>query len=160
MIEDYIKTTKSEFEDRTEKAKESNPDIDWQFVIKKTLNVIKSIKRDDRIIVHLPIMFDKTISDQLILGTPNVEKVLREINEFLSLKGLEVSWTTKDGLALGLTISTYVDVEELARPIFFKAWDSVISASGIIRNKIFGFVTPTASQSDITTDTSDSTMYQ
>jgi len=160
MIEDYVKIVGSEMKDTTTEIQQTNSNVEWQILVGKSLHVTKMKNRNDRIDLLISIKFEKKITDQLITGTANVQKTLREINELLITNGFQYIWKSVEGKVTGLEIKTYIDEEELSRVKFFNKWDAIVNLSTATTNKILALVNPNLIQSDSTSDTTDSSMYQ
>ncbi len=160
IVEDYIKITKAQMKDSTVEIQEKNPNVDWQFLIGQALHVTKMQGRDDRIDIHLPINFSEDISKQLVVGTPNVEDKINEINAFLISNDLQYSWHVKDDLITGFDIKSYIDEEELSRPKFFEKWDKILVTSEHVKMGILRMINPGIMQTKTSNKISDSSIYQ
>ena len=156
-IEIYIKTTKVKYEETTVQIQQKNQDIDWQFLIGQALHITKLNSRDDRILFTYPIGLGKSIDvfNKLIQTEP---EFINNLNELIMLKDCSHKWIKKDNKIEALEINTYVDIEELNRPYFFKIWERISLVSNHISRKIGIRINPQLIKpTDV--DASDKSMY-
>jgi len=156
-IEIYIKTTKVKYKETTVQIQQKNQDIDWQFLIGQALHITKLNSRDDRILFTYPIGLGKSIDvfNKLIQTEP---EFINNLNELIMLKDCSHKWIKKDDKIEALEISTYVDIEELNRPNFFKIWERISLVSNHIGRKIGIKINPQLIKpTDV--DASDKSMY-
>lgn len=137
MIEDYIKTTGVQYENKTAQVQKIDPRIQWQFVAAKSITITKLSNRDDRINLDYGIgLSPQHIEKAKQLGNQEWGAFLGTLNELIILQGLTYRYIQKDKVIDGLLISGYVDVEELNRPNLFKMWDTLASTGRHVLNKI------------------------
>ena len=137
MIEDYIKTTGVQYENKTAQGQKIDPKIQWQFVAAKSITITKLSNRDDRINLDYGIgISSQHIEKAKQLGDQEWGAFLGTLNELIILQGLTYRYMMKDKTVGGLVISGYVDIEELNRPNLFKVWDTLASTGNHIINKI------------------------
>ena len=87
-----------------------------------------------------------------------LKKVIPDLDGFLILKGCSHKWVMKDKKIEALEINTYVDVQELNRPNFFKTWETISSVSIHVGRKV-GIKMNPQSIKPTDLDTSDKSMY-
>jgi len=159
MTEDYIKITEAKYQNSTEKIREKNPEVEWQFLIDSGVHITMAKKRPDRIRLHIPSIYEgKDIEavTQLLLSNP---EFTNSINEFILLRGCTYSWLkNKEGKINGFIISSYIDSEIFDRPKFFEAWDKItITQKQIIQKIGIRFNPKQTKPTD--SDTSEKSMY-
>lgn len=160
MIEDWIKVTGVKYIDSTEQIKSKNPQVEWQFVIGQALHVTKMSKRDDRITIHYAIGCPPEITEKFNIKDNVGQELINEIDGFLVLLEIKPNWQTDKDHVIGLDISTYIDEEELSRPLFFKSWDKLLSASNQSIRIMTIRLHPKLSNPINPTDTSGRDIYQ
>ena len=156
-VEIYIKTTKVKYMETTSQMQKKIQDIDWQFLIGQALHITKLKSRDDRVLFTYPIGFgkNKDAFDKIIQADP---EFINNLNELIMLKGCSHKWVMKDKKIEALEINTYIDVEELNRPNFFKTWETISSVSIHVERKV-GIKMNPQSIKPTDLDTLDKSMY-
>jgi len=162
MVEDYLKTAGIKYIDSTKKMQEKNPNIEWQLVARQT-HFTKSKNRDDRITIHNPIIFRKLadVFNQL----PNSQKIplINKINEVVIMKGQIFNWIPikpkeiegninpskndkenkgKAPELEGISISTYIDEQELSRPNLYSKIDSLSGTVTLVSSLLIQNIRP------------------
>jgi len=154
IVEDWIKTTGSKYKDTTEEIQKKNPDVEWQFLIGPSLHVTKMKSRNDRIILHNALNFDENFQNVIDTTKTEVNKVINHANEVMLLRELTWVWHKNGNNVSGIDVNTYVDEENLSRPIFFEKWDAVATTSGHVTRILGIALNP---QQTTPTDSAEST---
>lgn len=160
MIEDWIKTVGTKYQDSTSMVKSKNAQVEWQFLIGQALHVTKVSNRSDRVQLHYALGFPNEIKTKINLNEKTSFEVVNEINGFLTLLELSPNWVMDNNQVVGLDINTYIDEQELDRPTFFKTWDKVIGASNHIMKIITLRLQVQSPNVTMTANTSSKDMYR
>ncbi len=159
LVEEFIKVTKINYEDQTEKVKEKSEIIDWQFHVGTNVIVNKNANREDRIHVNVNMRFPAQDSKLLVMKNPSFSKAIMEISEICTTCGVGHQWIKNNEDIAGLAIFSHVDEQKLDRISFHNVWDNVARVSGhvqkILRSNFAGFST----QSNSVDQTIDKSMY-
>ena len=159
LVEEFIKVTKINYEDQTEKVKEKSEIIDWQFHVGTNVIVNKNANREDRIHVNVNMRFPAQDSKLLVMKNPSFSKAIMEISEICTTCGVGHQWIKNNEDIAGLAIFSHVDEQKLDRVSFHNVWDNVARVSGhvqkILRSNFAGFST----QSNSVDQTIDKSMY-
>jgi len=161
MVEDWIKITNVEYADTTEEIiKKGFDDTSWQFMIKDDVHVTQMKSRIDKIDMHTARVFTKEVTSQLVTGADKIENAVNEINALVTTNGLNINWQVKDGLITGFEIKIDIYSEEFERPFFYHNWDRLVNLTHSVGLTLVRLVNPNFAESQTTSDTSGSTMYQ
>ena len=159
LVEEFIKVTKINYEDQTEKVKEKSEIIDWQFHVGTNVIVNKNANREDRIHVNVNMRFPVQDSKLLVMKNPSFSKAIMEISEICTTCGVGHQWIKNNEDIAGLAIFSHVDEQKLDRISFHNVWDNVARVSGhvqkILRSNFSGFST----QNNSVDQTIDKSMY-
>jgi len=159
MVEDYIKITGVNYKDTTEKIKEKNPDTAWQFVVGKGLHITMMKKRPDRILLHIPSIYDEKDLEGVNQVLQSDPEFANSINEFIILRGCTNSWIkNKEGVITGFNVNIYIDSENFDRPKFFEEWDKLMITQGHVVKKIGIRFNPKQTK-PTDSDTTEKSMY-
>ncbi len=158
MVEDFIKITKINYEDQTQKIREKSQAIEWQFRVGANVIVSKNSNRDDRIHLNVNMRFPPDDSKLLIMKNPAFSKAIMEISQICTICNVGHQWIKDKESIVGLAIFSHVDEQELNRMSFHNTWDNVARVSGhvqkILRANFSGF----AGQ-NTTDETTEKSMY-
>jgi len=153
MVEEYIKTTPVKYQESTSKIQQQDPKIQWQFIIGRGLHITKHESRDDRIAFHYGIGISPEHMDGFKKILENEPEFLNDLFEIAILQDCSARLVTEGNEPKGIEISTYIDVEELNRPNFFKLWDRVNGLSNHLIRKIQIKINPKSQPTDTGTST-------
>lgn len=159
LVEDFIKITNIKYEDQTEKVREKNKIIEWQFHIGTNVIVSKNVNRNDRIQVNVNMRFPPEDAKLLVLKNPSFTKAIMEISEICTICRVGHQWMKDREDIVGLAIFSHIDEKILDRVSFHSTWDNVSRVSGhaqkILRANFSGFPSPNNSSDE----TIDKSMY-
>lgn len=153
MVEDYIKTTGIKYQETTSLIQKQDPKVQWQFVIGKGLHITKHESRDDRFSFHYGIGISPEHKDGFKKILENEPEFINSLFEIAILQDCSARYVTKGNEPGGIEISSYIDVEELNRPNFYKQWDRVNSLSHHLIRKIQIKINPKSKPTDTGTST-------
>ena len=153
IVEDYIKTTGVKYQETTVQAQQQVSDIEWQFVIGKGLHITKQKSRDDRIIFHYGIGISPQHKEEFKKILENEPEFINSLFELAILQECSARMISEGNEPKGIEISSYIDVEELNRPNFFKEWDLVNALTNHLVRKIQIKINPKSKPSDVGTST-------
>ena len=157
LVEEFIKVTKINYEDQTEKVREKSDVIEWQFHVGTNVIISKNANRTDRIHVNVNMRFPPQDSKLLVMKNPSFSKAIMEISEICTICNVGHQWIKDKENFAGLAIFSHVDEQILDRVSFYNTWDNVARVSGhvqkILRSNFSGF------SAQGTTDTIDKSMY-
>jgi hypothetical protein len=160
MIEDWIKSIPIKYQDSTNIVKAKNPLLEWQFLIGEALHISKVTNRDDRILIHYAMNFSNEIKEKFVVTEKLSSDLANSINGFLISLGLSFNWLIDKDKIFGLDVRTYIDFEELNRPLFFKTWDKVVNVSNHVGATIHRKLDPKSTSLAKSSNTSDMNMYR
>ena len=159
LVEEFIKVTKINYDDQTEKIKEKSQIIDWQFHVGSNVIVSKNANREDRVHINVNMRFPSQDSKLLVMKNPSFSKAIMEISEICTTCGVGHQWIKHNENVVGLAIFSHIDEQILDRISFHNTWDNVSRVSGhvqkILRSNFSGF----ASQSNSSDETTEKSMY-
>ncbi len=159
LVEEFIKVTKINYEDQSEKVKEKSEIIDWQFHVGTNVIVNKNANREDRIHINVNMRFPSQDAKLLVMKNPSFSKAIMEISEICTTCGVGHQWIKNNEDIVGLAIFSHVDEQKLERISFHNAWDNVARVLGhvqkILRSNFSGF----SAQNNSTDQTIDKSMY-
>jgi len=168
MVEDYIKITGLKCVDNTQKVKEKFPNVEWQLGVGK-ITINKTSERNDRITVSSSVRFGKLIDKFNKLTDLEKSTAIGQINQFAVLKGVSVNWMTDSSKEqsektlshyyTGLVVNTFIDEQELDRPIFFRTFETIFAVQGVANNILAQIMKLNVVQ-DISTDQPKGDMFQ
>ncbi len=153
MVEDYIKITGVKYQDTTTLIQQKVPQIQWQFVIAPGLHVSKHESRDDRITFVYGIGIAPEHKEDFKKFLENEPEFINSLFELSILQDCSARVVSEENQAKGIEISTYLDVDELNRPNFYKTWDRVNSLSNHLIRKIQMKINPKTKPTDTGTST-------
>lgn len=159
MIEDWIKLVPITFQDSTEMVKSKDPNLEWQFLVGTALHITRMSNRQDRIFIHWSMSFADEIKEKFLINDKFSSDLAHSINGFLVSLDLSFNWVTEKESIAGLDIRTYIDVEEIDRPLFFKTWDKIVNVGGHIGNTIKRRLNPQSTEIAKSSNTSNMNMY-
>jgi hypothetical protein len=143
MIEEFIKITKINYEDQTEKIREKSQAIEWQFRVGANVIVSKNSNRDDRVHLNVNMRFPPNDAKLLVMKNPSFSKAIMEISEICAICNVGHQWIKDKENIAGLAIFSHVDELNLDRISFHNTWDNVARVSGhvqkILRSNFSGF---------------------
>jgi len=143
MIEEFIKITKINYEDQTEKIREKSQAIEWQFRVGANVIVSKNTNRDDRVHLNVNMRFPPNDAKLLVMKNPSFSKAIMEISEICAICNVGHQWIKDKENIAGLAIFSHVDELNLDRISFHNTWDNVARVSGhvqkILRSNFSGF---------------------
>ena len=143
MIEEFIKITKINYEDQTEKIREKSQAIEWQFRVGANVIVSKNSNRDDRVHLNVNMRFPPNDAKLLVMKNPSFSKAIMEISEICTICNVGHQWIKDKENIAGLAIFSHVDELNLDRISFHTTWDNVARVSGhvqkILRSNFSGF---------------------
>ena len=159
LVEEFIKVTNINYEDQSDKIREKNQSIDWQFRVGVNVIISKNTDRTDRIHVNVNMRFPSQDSKLLVMKNPSFAKAVMEISEICTICNVGHQWIKKDKIIVGLAIFSHIDEQILDRVSFHNTWDNVARVSGhvqkILRLNFSGFT----AQNNTTDATIDKSMY-
>ena len=145
LVENFIKVTKIEYEDQTDKIKNKGDVIDWQYRVGTNVIVSKNSNRDDRIHINVNMRFPQEDSKLLTSKNQAFAKTIMEISHICTVCNVGHQWIKENDLIVGLAIFSHVDELVLDRINFHNTWDNVVRVSGhtqkILRSNFSGFKT-------------------
>jgi len=134
MVLDYVKLTGVTYRETTTQIQQQYTDVEWQFLIGTALYITKLKSRDDRINFHYEIGISPQHKDGFQKIIEDEPEFINSLNELVILQDCSPRLVEEGNDIKGLEISSYVDVEELNRPNFYKKWEQVnLIANHIIR---------------------------
>ncbi len=90
LVEDFIKVTNINYEDKTEKVRERSKMIEWQFLVGTNVIVSKNVNRTYRIHLNVNMRFPPEDSKLLVIKNPSFSKAVMEIGEICTTCGVGV----------------------------------------------------------------------
>ena len=159
LVEEFIKVTKINYEDQTEKVKEKSEIIDWQFHVGTNVIVNKNANREDRIHVNVNMRFPSQDSKLLVMKNPSFSKAIMEISEICTTCGVGHQWIKNNEDIAGLAIFSHVDEQKLDRISFHNTWDNVARVSGHVQKILRSNFSGLSAQSNSADQTIDKSMY-
>ena len=159
LVEEFIKITKIDYEDQTEKVKEKSKIIEWQFRVGTNVIVSKNINRPDRIHLNVNMRFPPEDTKLLVMKNPSFSKAIIEISEVCTICGIGHQWIKDKENMVGLAVFSHIDEQILDRVMFHNVWDNLsrvtIHVQKILRSNFSGF----ASQNNSSVETTEKSMY-
>jgi len=153
IVEEYIKTTKIKYQETTSQVQQQDPKIQWQFIIGKGLAITKHESRDDRITIQYGIGISPEHKDGFKKILENEPEFINSLLEIAMLQDCSARLIAEGNETKGIGVSSYIDVEELNRPNFYKQWDRVNSLSNHLIRKIQIKINPKSKPTDTGTST-------
>ena len=155
IIEDYIISTGVNYQNSTVEVQKIYPDVQWQFLIDSALHVTKLKSRDDRINFHYVIEISQQHQEDFEKIMNTEPEFVNSLNELIILKDCFPRWVEESNGIKEFEISTYIDIDELNRPNFYKTWDRVTLLANHLAQKIQIKINPKSAKP---TDSDSSTM--
>ena len=159
LVEEFIKVTKINYDDQTEKIKEKSQIIDWQFHVGSNVIVSKNANREDRVHINVNMRFPSQDSKLLVMKNPSFSKAIMEISEICTACGVGHQWIKAGEDIVGLAIFSHVDEQSLDRISFHNAWDNVARVSGHVQKILRSNLSEFSAQNNTTDATMDKSMY-
>jgi len=153
IVEEYIKTTRIKYQETTSQVQQQDPKIQWHFIIGKGLAITKHESRDDRISFQYGIGISAEHKDGFKKILENEPEFINSLFEIAMLQDCSARLISEGNETKGIGVSSYIDVEELNRPNFYKQWDRVNSLSNHLIRKIQIKINPKSKPTDTGTST-------
>jgi hypothetical protein len=157
-VEEFIKITKINYEDQTEKIKEKSQAIEWQYRVGANVIISKNANREDRIHINVNMRFPPEDAKLLTMKNQSFSKAIMEISEICTICNVGHQWIKDKENIAGLAIFSHVDEQNLDRISFHNTWDNVARVSGhvqkILRSNFSSF-----SSQNRSGETTEKSMY-
>lgn len=158
LVEEFIKVTGISYKDQTDKVREKNQVIEWQYNVGANIIISKNANRSDRIHLNVNMRFPPNDAKLLTMSNPSFSKTIMETSEICTMCDVGHQWVKDKDSIVGLAIFSHVDEQMLDRITFHNAWDNVARVSGhvqkILRSNFSGL-----SATNPTEETSEKSMY-
>ncbi|AJM92772.1 hypothetical protein [Nitrosopumilus piranensis] len=159
LVEEFIKVTKINYEDQTEKVREKSQLIEWQFRVGTNVIVSKNANRTDRIHLNVNMRFPAEDAKLLVIKNPSFSKAVMDISEICTMCNVGHQWVKDKNDIVGLAVFSHVDEEILDRVSFHDTWDNVARVTAhiqkILRSNFSGF----SGQPNPADETTEKSMY-
>ncbi len=159
LVEDFIKITNINYEDQTEKVREKNKMVEWQFRVGTNVIVSKNVNKADRIHLNVNMRFPPEDSKLLVIKNPSFSRAVMDISEVCTTCGIGHQWVKNNEVIIGLAIFSHVDEQILDRVTFHNVWDNVSRVSGHVQKILRSNFSSFSSQNISSDETIDKSMY-